>query len=203
MGMLTVSQIAAIIMLLSAFGVDSIITADVQRILEGRPTITSSATTTMTQAQPPASAPTNGAPAPTGNEGVGASAPEAPASKARIDIISPIPGLELNRKYTTSPELDHDGKGNPMNAIAVGAVLYGEDGEPTRTAVAAITIKTPTTEKTISVQGTGAMVPIYPNGQKRVVPVYIFHYEFKTAGEHVITFSSGGVSRSVAVQVGE
>ena len=90
-----------------------------------------------------------------------------------------------------------------MNAIAVGAVLYGEDGEPTRTAVVAITIKTPTTEKTISVQGTGAMVPIYPNGQKRVVPVYIFHYEFKTAGEHVITFSSGGVSRSVAVQVGE
>ena len=203
MGMLTVSQIAAIIMLLSAFGVDSIITADVQRILEGRPTITSSATTTMTQAQPPTSALTSEAPAPTGNEGVGASAPEAPASKARIDIISPIPGLELNRKYTTSPELDQDGKGNPMNAIAVGAVVYGEDGEPTRTAVVAITIKTPTTEKTISVQGTGAMVPIYPNGQKRVVPVYISHYEFKTAGEHVITFSSGGVSRSVAVQVGE
>ena len=198
MGMLLASQIAAIIMLLLAFGVDPIITADVQRILEGRPTITSSTTITMTQ--PPA-------PAPNGINGVGtteppiAAAASAPASKARIDIISPTPKSGLGRKHTTSPELDEGGKGNPMNEMNIGAILYGDDGEAIRNAVMTITATDASQNKTID--GTGNVTPIYPNGQKNVVPFYSFHYEFKTVGEHTITFSSGGVSKSVTVTVSE
>lgn len=195
--MLTAAQIAAIIMLLIAFGVDPITTADVQRILEGRSAIISTTTTTMTQE------PTAQPAEPIAGVGATPEAVEAPASKARIDIISPTPGLGLNRKHTTSLELDQDGKGNPMNAIAVGAVVYGDDGEPTRSAAVQVTIKTPSGEQSRPMSGTGAMIPIYPNGQKQVVPVYILHYEFAEAGEHTITFSSGGVSQSVAVQVSE
>ena len=208
--MLLAPQIAAIIMLLTAFGVDPIITADVQRILEGKPAITSTATTTtttMTQAQPPASAPSAGngatAPALTGNEGTTAApAPAvatAPASKARIDVINYRPGSGLNMPHSTSSDFDE--RGNPKNELDIGAVVYGEDGEPTRGAVVTIVATDSSQNKTEN--GTGSVTPIYVNGQKNVVPVYSFHYEFKAVGEHTITFSSGGVSKSVTVTVSE
>ena len=195
--MLTISQIAAIIMLLTAFGVDPITTADVQRILEGRPAITSTATTTtMTQAQPPATAPTKAtpqAPSPTPASGVGTAEP---VSLARIDIINPVATKGLNRPHSTSPELDQGGKGNPMNEIYIGAVVYGEDGEMTKSATVTVVVKSPTSEETSTREGTGAFV-------KPGVPFYPFTYVFKTAGDHTITFSSGDVSKSITVQVSE
>ena len=195
MGMLTISQIAAIIMLLTAFGVDPITTADVQRILEGKPAITSATTTTMTQAQQPAPAPT----------GVGAAPEEttqaaaAPASQARIDIINPLAGKGSNVPHSTSPAFDQSG--NPKNEMDIGAVLYADDGNATGHPIMTITATDATQNKTID--GTGNVTPIYVNGQKNVVPVYSFHYEFKTAGEHVITFSANGVSQSITVTVSE
>ena len=211
MGMLLAPQITAIIMLLTAFGVDPIITADVQRILEGRPAITSTATTTtMTSAQPPASAPSssNGAATPrlAGNEGTTlAPAPvvaTAPASRARIDVISPTPGNGLNRKHTTSPELDNDGKGNPMNEMVIAAVLYGDDG---RTAIkdAIMTITATDSVQNKTMNGTGEIHPVYVDGQKTIPPIYTYYYVFKTAGDHTITFSSNGISQSVTVKVSE
>lgn len=207
MGMLLGTQIAAIIMLLTAFGVDPITTADVQRILEGQTTITSTTTTTMTQAQPPATAPSTGngatAPALTGNEGTTAApAPvvaAAPASLARIDVISPYPGKGLNMQHSTSTAFDQSG--NPKNEMDIGAVVYGDDGEAIKSATVVVVATDPTQGKLIN--GTGNVTPIYVNGQKNVVPFYSFHYEFKTVGEHVITFSANGVSQSVTVTVSE
>lgn len=198
--MLTIAQIAAIIMLLSAFGVDPIITADVQRILEGRPAIISTATTTtMTPTRPPAPAPVpnQGTTAPissTAENGVGTAEP---ISQVRIDIISPLPGKGIRAGLSTSPSFDE--RGNAKNEIDIGAVLYGDDGEAINNATVVVTATDPTQGKLIN--STGNVTPIYVNGQKRVVPVYSFHYEFKTAGEHVITFSANGVSQSVTVQV--
>lgn len=124
-------------------------------------------------------------------------------SMARIDIIDYMPKSGLNRPHSTSPELDEGGKGNPMNALIIGAVVYDDNGEPTRSAVVSISVKSPTGEETSVVNGTGGVIPIYPDGYKRVVPFYGLQYEFKVAGEHVITFSANGVSQSVAVQVAE
>lgn len=187
-------------MLLSAFGVDPITTADVQRILEGRPAITSTATTTtMTQAQPPATAPTKAtpqAPSPTPASGVGTSEP---VSLAHIDVISPYPGKGLGKAHSISPAFDQSG--NPKNEMDIGAVLYGDDGDATGHPSMTVTA-TDASQNTV-IDGTGVITPIHVDGQKRVVPVYTFHYEFKAAGEHVITFSANGVSKSVTVQVSE
>ena len=205
--MLTISQIAAIIMLLTAFGVDPITTADVQRILEGRPAITSTATTTMKSAQPPASAPGfgnsgNGGPIPTApspspvENGVGIAEP---VSQARIDIINPLAGKGSNVPHSTSPAFDE--RGNPKNEMYIGAVLYSDDGEATGHPIMTVTATDASQNKTIN--GTGGVTPIYVNGQKRVVSFYSFSYEFKTVGEHVITFSANGISQSVTVTVSE
>ena len=83
-----------------------------------------------------------------------------------------------------------------MNEIYIGAVVYGDDGEMTRSATVTILVKSPTSEEASTREGTGAFV-------KPGMPFYPFTYVFETAGEHIITFSANGVSKSVTVQVSE
>jgi len=113
-------------------------------------------------------------------------------SKARIEIINPIATKGLNRPHSTSPNFDQ--YGNPENEIYIGAVVYGEDGEPTRTAVVEVTTTDASQNKMIN--GTGNVTPIYVNGQKRQTSFYPFSYEIKTVGEHSITFSTNGLTTS-------
>ena len=207
MGMLTTAQIVAIIMLLQAFGVEQAVTSDVQRILEGRPNLTSSQTTTMAPAQPPVAPPSsgNGATAPALNSKNGTATAQivsvAPASKARIEIVNYRAGSGLNRPHSTSPDFDE--LGNPKNELDIGTIVYGEDGEPTRSATVTVTMKSPTGEQAHPIQGTGTVTPIYVNGQKQVVPVYTFHYEFNTPGTHIVTFSANGMQSSATIEVSQ
>jgi hypothetical protein len=198
--MLLGTQIAAIIMLLGAFGVDQITLANVQSILEGHQAITSATTTTMTQAQPPATPPaignsvmpTQATPAPT--EPTSAAAPVLPASLARIDVINPIAGKGVRPGISTSSDLDD--RGNPSNEVVVGAVVYGADGQPTDSATVTVTTTDPTQGKTIV--GTGSITPIYVDGERRLVPVYMFTYETHQAGPNEIVFSTADASGKVA-----
>lgn len=172
--------------------------------------ITNQPTTTMTQAQTPVAPPTsnNGATAPvlTGNEGTTANVPApvvaataAPASQARIEIVNPIGGKGSNVHHSTSEAFDE--RGNPKNEMDIGAVLYGADGALVGDATMTITATDASQDKTIV--GTGDVYPKFENGNRTLAPVYMFHYVFKTVGDHVITFSANGVSQSITVTISE
>ena len=163
--------------------------------------ITSTTTTTMAPAQPPAPAPAigNGAapaqatPAPTVPTAASAPAPTAPASLARIDVINPIAGKGVRPGISTKGDMDE--RGNPSNEVVVGAVVYGDDGQPTDSATVTVAPTDAGQGKTIV--GTGDVTPIYVNGERRLVPVYMFTYEVKASGPNEIAFSALGTSGKV------
>ena len=120
--------------------------------------------------------------------------PETPVSKARIDIISPFPGKGLGRAYKAAPQISDE-----SNYIEIGAVVYDDAGDPTNQPT--VTIEATDASQNKQLVQTGNVTPIYVNGEKRVVPVYPFHYEFRTAGTHTIKFTSGGITQEVSVEV--
>ena len=121
-----------------------------------------------------------------------APAPSTPASQARIDVVSPIAGKGLNREYVHSDEIKDE-----SNYMVIGAVVYDDNGQPTATPTVNITA-TDNTQDAIEV-GTGDVATIWPDGNRTVVPVYTYSYNFKTAGDHTITFTANGITKSVTV----
>lgn len=115
----------------------------------------------------------------------------APASNASIEIVSPIPGKGLGRQYTASPIVTGE-----SNYIELGAIVLNDNGEPMSNADVTITVNS---ETPVVIHGTGDVYPRYVDGQKRVTPVYSFHYEFKTAGSYTFTFAANGMQQSVTV----
>ena len=164
--------------------------------------ITSTTTTNMAPAQPPAPAPAIGnggttapaAPAPSAPATASAPAPTAPASLVRIDVINPIAGKGVRPGISTSS--DPDERGNPSNEVIVGAVVYGDDGQPTDSATVTVAPTDAAQGKTIV--GTGDITPIYVNGERRLVPVYMFTYEVKASGPNEIAFLALGASGKVS-----
>lgn len=138
--------------------------------------------------------PTEPMPSPTLSEPITNNSQPMPESKARIDIISPFPGKGLGRTYKAAPQISDE-----SNYIELGAVVYDAAGDPTNQPTVTIAATDSSQNKTL-VQ-TGDVTPIYVNGEKRVVPVYAFHYEFHTAGAHVITLSTPELSGAAAAEV--
>lgn len=113
-----------------------------------------------------------------------------------IEIINPIPGKGLGRTYKVSPnypELDEDGY------VEIGAIIRDASGNTVKDADVQVTATDDTQNKEMT--GTGSITPIYPNGDKIMVPYYAYHYEFKTPGDHVITFTVGDTHESVTIHV--
>lgn len=162
--------------------------------------LSASSTNTVPSAPAPATpspaAPTAAAPVTTENTNINNTPPPMPQSQARIEIISPIPGKGLGREYRMNT-----GPLDEANYIELGAVVYDDAGAPTNQPTVVITATDQGQGKTLT--GTGNVTPIYVNGEKRVVPVYAYHYEFHSAGEHTITFASGNLTESVTVTVGQ
>lgn len=166
--------------------------------------ITSPATTTMqdnsttgspSTTQPSTTAAPAATPQPTTAPAASGPTSTAPASQARIEIVSPIAGKGLGRQYASSTQIVDE-----SNYIELGAVLYDADGQPVSTEKMTITA-TDDEQDAIEV-GTGDVMPKWVNGDKREVPVYSFHYAFKTGGQHTITFTSaGGITASVTLDV--
>lgn len=117
----------------------------------------------------------------------------APVSQAAVEIVSPIPGKGLGRQYTASPIVTDE-----SNYIELGAIVLNDNGEPMSNADVTITVNS---ETPVVIHGTGDVYPRYVDGQKRVTPVYSFHYEFKTAGPYTFTFAANGMQQSVTVTV--
>lgn len=153
---------------------------------------TSTSTATSTAPVAPAPAPVqNPTPMPEPTP-----APAPAPSLARIEIISPFPGKGLGREYraaTSTAPYDES------NYIELGAVCYDDEGKVTNTAEVQVTATDASQNKTMA--NTGNVTPRYVNGVKETIYYYPFHYEFKTAGDHVITFTCGQKTESVTLKV--
>jgi hypothetical protein len=146
------------------------------------------ATTTM----PESNQSTSSAPV----EEIAPPAPGARASKAIIEIFSPIPTKGLGRTFKVVP----DAENQDANQLHLGAVVRDALGKPVRTAEVVITASDETQNKTL--KGTGNVTKVVlPNGRQEKVYYYPFDYELRTAGKHTITFSADGLTESVEVEV--
>lgn len=122
-----------------------------------------------------------------------------PVSLAKIEIISPVPSKGLGRVYKTSGE--YDDRGEAYNELYIGAIVYNEAGKPTKDLTVTITA-TDETQNSV-VNGTGNTTALVTQGSSTQVPFYKFNYQFKTLGEHTITFEAIGLTKSVTVNVTE
>ena len=113
-----------------------------------------------------------------------------------LTIINPYPSKGLGRTYKASPEIVDE-----TNYIDIGLTVVNENGEYLKDVTVQVTATDATQNKTLD--GTGNVTSIYPNGEKKTVHYYPFHYEFKTAGEHIITFTQGNLTETITLEVGE
>lgn len=111
-----------------------------------------------------------------------------------IKIISPIPGKGLGREYKASSQVVDE-----SNYIELGLVVRSDAGQSRNDLQVVITATDSSQNKTLN--GTGNETKIYNNGVAEVVSYYPFHYEFKTAGQHTITFSADGLTDHVELTV--
>lgn len=111
--------------------------------------------------------------------------PEAPVSQASITIegrgVAPMDGAKLAR----STPLDE------KNSVTLGAFLTDADGNNDHTSTMHVTTADNTQDKILV--GTA----VNENG----VYYYAYQYDFTRTGEHTITFSANGVSKSVTFEV--
>jgi hypothetical protein len=113
-----------------------------------------------------------------------------------LKIINPYGGKGLGRTYKASPEVQDE-----SNYIDIGLTVVDENNDYLHDVLVTVEATDESQNKTLN--GTGNVTNIYPNGEKKTVHYYPFHYEFKTAGEHIITFKQGNLTESVTLQVSE
>lgn len=120
-------------------------------------------------------------------------APETVTAQAQgpaIEIISPIGVLRLGRDLEARA-------GDPLdelNQVLVGGVITMPDGTNVRDAEVTVTTSDPAQKADI--KGTGDFT-----GAPQNVYYYSFTYNVHTVGDHTITFTTGGVSKSVTFTV--
>ncbi len=115
-------------------------------------------------------------------------------SKASLEIVSPIPTKGLGRTYKASSQVIDE-----LNYIYIGLIVRNDAGEPVKDVVVNVTATDGTQNKTLN--GTGNVYPRYEGDSKIITPYYPFNYEFKTGGDHTITFTALGMVKSVTLTV--
>lgn len=164
-------------------------TPPVQTVVQPMPTV-------IAQSVPQPQPQTAPAPAPTQTQAVQEPLPviQPKVSMASIKIINPFPSKGLGRKYTAQKEVVDD-----SNYIELGLVCRDDMGRPIKDAVVQVNATDSTQDKTIN--GTGDITKVYNNGIPEVIHYYAYHYEFRTVGDHTITFSCNGMVEPVTVTV--
>jgi TolA-binding protein len=146
-------------------------------------------------------------------------------NKSSLEIFSPIPGKGLGRTYAAydwdtfnNNNVSNNERPtgfifpNESNEIDLGLIVRNETGSAVLKYD--VTIDTPdlpnqdcfVCKRFIKGTGTdqtgiGSVAKIYNNGTPEIVSYYPFHYEFKSSGEQIITFSVNGMTKSVTLNV--
>lgn len=123
-----------------------------------------------------------------------------PVSNARGEIVfmSPVRATYKANDYRINPDGTlAAGSSEPTDAnnVTLGFILYKDDGvTPEQNATVTITAGTSTPSV---LNGTGNFGTKLRNGQGAYY--YPFYYEFRSAGNHKITFESGNVRESITL----
>ncbi len=117
-------------------------------------------------------------------------------TKDSIKVISPINGKGLGRKYVANKEIVDE-----SNYIELGLIVRNDAGESMKDAKAVIEATDEDQNKTLI--GTGNVTKIYNGEIPESVYYYPFHYEFKNAGQHTITFTANGMTEVITLDVAE
>lgn len=109
-----------------------------------------------------------------------------------LEIFSPIPSKGLGREYKASPEVVDE-----SNYIELGLIVRDENGNILKDRTVEVEATDSTQDKTINESG---------NYSPRINPpaggnFYPFHYEFRTSGNHLISFTCDGVTENVSLSV--
>ncbi len=127
-------------------------------------------------------------PAPT-PEPTQTSMPQPIKSVYTLEVVSPVPIKGLGREYLWRSQVKDE-----YNYIHIGLIVR-LDGEPVKDQEVEIEATDPSQSQTLN--GTGDVYPVYVNGVKVVTPFYPFNYEFRSGGDHQITFSTHGIRTTV------
>lgn len=118
-----------------------------------------------------------------------------PISQAKIEIVSPMGNKGLGRDYLARADIKDE-----ANYITIGAILTNPDGSINNTAE--MTVTTSDSAQDQIMDGTGSLWSNrYINGQKSPAYYYEFTYQFKTTGDHILTFGANGLTKSITINV--
>lgn len=111
-----------------------------------------------------------------------------------LKTINPMrgKGFEESKQYLAREQVKDE-----LNYIDIGLLVLDENGDAVRDVEVKITTPDKDQDKTLT--STGNVYTEYVNGRKKRSYYYPFHYEFKTPGDHVITFESQGKQAVVGV----
>jgi hypothetical protein len=110
-----------------------------------------------------------------------------------LEIISPMAGKGLGREY-----LSRDSVKDEFNYLEIALIVW-EGEEAKKDSLVKVVCTDSSQNKEIN--GTGFIANIYKDGIKQKVHAYFFHYEFKEAGNHTITFFAEGKEKTTETLV--
>lgn len=119
-----------------------------------------------------------------------------------LKIFSPMLNKGLGRQYIASSEII-----NESNYIELGLLIKKDDETFNKHGAlgvddAIVTIEATDSSQNKTLNGTGNVIKtIDDDGINKLFSYYHYHYEFKSSGEHTVTFSANGMTKSVTLNV--
>ena len=190
--MLTISQIAAIIMLLQAFGVDAGTIAAVKVDLTPSVVQIAPQTASFAPAQSSTVTTTNSAPTTVQSPSQSVSQTTATSSQPWIEVINIGYRLQnMDAPHTVAAATTTWDAASDSQVVAIGVIPHDPDGSMNRTAILRVKTTDPSQDdKTIGWSGTCSGEICYDQ----------YHYVFHQSGTNTIEFIWGNVTKSVTMQ---
>lgn len=121
---------------------------------------------------------------------------EQPKSMKSITIFNPYSNKGTGREYSARSQVKDE-----QNYIILGLIVRDDSGNEIKNVPVTITATDASQNKTLN--GTGDIRKIYIDGIPKTVPYYEFYYEFKTPGDHTITFTAEELTTQITLSVSE
>lgn len=129
----------------------------------------------------------------------------APVSQARLEIFSPLAGKGLGREYVAlrdgyNPQ-DPAEHYDESNYIVIGLVIYDDNGNIGTDRTVPVTVTATDGSQNKTMNGTGVMLGQANGSIPGGTFYYSYSYDFKSSGQHTITFQARGMSKAVTLSV--